>query len=80
MRAGAAAICFMVATTAHAAPPQLRVTLKDAPQVMLRPGDGCDGHDVPDLAVRAFRTASGQIAMFALHYINGPCAAPRSIR
>jgi len=71
-RTGLAAFCLAIAATSQAGPPQLHVTLKDAPQVMFRPGDGCDGHDVADLAVRAFRTASGEIEMFALHYINRP--------
>jgi hypothetical protein len=66
------ALACAMAASATAASPQLRVTLKGTPQVMFRPADGCDGHDVPDLAVRAFRDASGSIAMFALHYINRP--------
>lgn len=32
--------------------------------------DACDGHDVPDTPLRAFRDAGGQMQVFALHFEN----------
>ncbi|MGE3244728.1 MAG: hypothetical protein AB7F96_20445 [Beijerinckiaceae bacterium] len=61
---------------AQTAPPQLQLRLTGPQETMFRPGEGCDGHDVPDLNPRAFRDAGGQIVMFALHYINRPLRGP----
>lgn len=33
-------------------------------------GDACDGHDVPDMPLRAFRGVDGRVHAFALHYEN----------
>ena len=38
--------------------------------------DGCSPIDVPDLNPRAYRDASGQVVMFALHYVNHPLRGP----
>ena len=74
---GAAFLALVaIVAPALAAPPQLKMTFSGEPQVMFRPGDGCDGHDVPDLNPRAFRDVNGQIVMFALHYINRPLRGP----
>jgi len=41
------------------------------PVVVFDPGrDACDGHDVADVPLRAWRGADGQIHAFALHYEN----------
>lgn len=70
----ALALCAMAVASipAFAAAPELKLTLEGVPQTMFKPGDGCDGHDTPDLNPRAFRDAQGKIVMFALHYINRP--------
>ena len=56
--------------------PGLRVRFAGSEQVMFKPGEGCDGHDVADLSARAFRDAKDQIVMFALHYMNRPMRGP----
>lgn len=38
--------------------------------------DACDPIDVPDINPRAYRDASGQVVMFALHFINRPLRGP----
>lgn len=38
--------------------------------------DACDGADVPDAPVRAFREASGSVALFGLHYRNRALRGP----
>ncbi len=53
-----------------AAPPQLKAKLLDQPQIMFKPGDGCDGNDLADMPARVFRDAQGNLAMFALHFNN----------
>ncbi len=49
------------------------LTLVGPPTVVYDPArDGCDVNDVPDLNPRAFRDSVGQVAMFALHFVNRP--------
>ena len=43
-----------------------------ASEVMFKPGDGCDGNDLPDLNPRAIRDAQGKLVVFALHFNNRP--------
>ena len=38
--------------------------------------DACDGADVPDAPARAFRDASGGIALYGLHYRNRALRGP----
>lgn len=38
--------------------------------------DACDPIDVPDVNPRAYRDASGNVVMFALHFINRPLRGP----
>lgn len=37
---------------------------------------GCDGNDIPDMPLRAFRDADGRVAAFALHYENRRLSGP----
>ena len=51
--------------------PGLKLSLAGNPQVMFTPArDACDGNDVPDAPVRAFRDAAGSVVMFGLHDVN----------
>lgn len=51
--------------------PSLKLGLSGQPQIMFTPArDACDGDDVPDAPVRAFRDASGGVVMFGLHDVN----------
>lgn len=70
--ASAIASVFSTAVLAQTEKPRLTVRFAGPEQVMFRPGDGCDGHDVPDLGVRAFRDFKGELVVFALHYMNRP--------
>lgn len=55
-----------------AAPPELKLSLSGSVETMFRPGDGCDGSDIPDTPARAFRDADGKLVVYALHYNNRP--------
>lgn len=67
----ALACAFAVSPAAAQNSPALRVALAGPPQIVFTaPRDGCDGNDVPDAPVRAFRTADGNVAMFGMHYDN----------
>ena len=61
-----------LAGSARAAePPSLKLRLAGPPQTMFTPArDACDGNDVPDAPVRAFRDAAGGVVMFGLHDVN----------
>lgn len=56
---------------AHAAETAFVATPVGAPIVVFDPSrDACDGHDVPDAPLRAYRGANGAIHAFGLHYEN----------
>ncbi|MBV1702232.1 MAG: hypothetical protein KGQ46_10470 [Hyphomicrobiales bacterium] len=57
--------------------PALHLGIAGAPQVMFTPKrDACDGNDVPDAPVRAYRDAQGNVVMFGLHYVNRAWRGP----
>src|SRR5487761_2084498 len=57
--------------------PALQLAIAGAPQVMFTPKrDACDGNDVPDAPVRAYRDAQGKVVMFGLHYVNRAWRGP----
>jgi hypothetical protein len=59
------------ASTAAPQPPLVAVTIVGAPEtVFSAKRDACDGYDVPDAPLRAFRDADGQVVAFGLHYVN----------
>src|SRR4051794_29241454 len=54
-----------------AEPPLAALTLVGPPEtVFASTKDGCDGNDVPDAPVRAFRDARGGVVVFGMHYQN----------
>ncbi|MCJ2032488.1 hypothetical protein MKK50_24275 [Methylobacterium sp. J-043] len=63
--------CGPVPPAAAAEPPLAALTLTGPERTIFSPArDACDGADVPDAPARAFRDASGQIAVYGLHYRN----------
>ena len=55
----------------------IRIEITGKPSIIFNTRvDGCTPIDVPDINPRAFRDASGQIVMFALHYVNRPLRGP----
>src|SRR3954470_18863291 len=67
----AAAALLLPATTARAEPPIAVVTVVGPAEVVFSAKrDACDGNDVPDAPLRAFRDADGQVVAFGLHYVN----------
>jgi hypothetical protein len=53
------------------AQPAAMMAVTGAPQlVFASPRDVCDGFDVPDAPVRAFRDEAGEIVLFGMHYRN----------
>src|SRR5215204_5297509 len=76
MRVLAAAIVLALAAVVggHAVaaePPHAALTLVGPPEtVFASTKDACDGHDVPDAPVRAFRDAKGAVVLFGMHYQN----------
>ena len=65
-------IALLCSAPATASPPEVKITLAGPIQTTFRPGDGCDGSDVPDTPARAFRDNNGRLVVFALHYNNRP--------
>src|SRR6476661_3776189 len=58
-------------------PPLSSLTLVGPPSPIFRAGrDACDGADVPDASARAFREASGAVALFGMHYRNRALRGP----
>lgn len=56
---------------AHAAEPGFVATPVGAPITLFDPRrDACDGHDVPDAPLRAYRGVDGTLHAFGLHYEN----------
>jgi hypothetical protein len=76
MRVLAAAIVLCLAAVVGAQavaaePPLAALTLVGPPEVVFASTkDACDGHDVPDAPVRAFRDAKGTVVLFGMHYQN----------
>lgn len=65
------------AATAASEPPLSALTLVGPPIVVFKAGrDACDGADVPDASARAFRDASGAVALFGMHYRNRALRGP----
>ena len=66
-----------VPAIAQTAAPRLALALTGAPVTVFSPQrDACDGNDVPDAPLRAFRTDSGGVAAFGLHYVNRALRGP----
>src|SRR5205085_8882562 len=58
-------------------PPQAAVSLAGAPETIFSAvRDACDGDDVPDAPVRAFRDWQGGVVAFGLHYVNRALRGP----
>nr|USU30694.1 hypothetical protein NG677_15150 [Methylobacterium sp. OTU13CASTA1] len=58
-------------------PPLSALTLVGPPTVVFKAGrDACDGADVPDASARAFRDASGAVALYGMHYRNRALRGP----
>lgn len=58
-------------------PPLSALTLVGPPGVLFKAGrDACDGADVPDASARAFRDASGAVALYGMHYRNRALRGP----
>src|SRR5215204_4839243 len=72
MRALAAAgLSFLVLAGAAPQPPLVALTIVGPPETVFSgKRDACDGNDVPDAPLRAFRDAEGQVVAFGLHYVN----------
>jgi hypothetical protein len=75
------ALALLLATAGSASaapePPLSALTLVGPPSVMFKATrDACDGADVPDASARAFRDASGALALFGMHYRNRALRGP----
>ncbi|WP_292507286.1 hypothetical protein [Methylobacterium sp.] len=58
-------------------PPLSALTLVGGPHIVFEATrDACDGADVPDASARAFRDASGAVALFGMHYRNRVLRGP----
>ena len=58
-------------------PPVSSLTLVGPAVTVFKAGrDACDGADVPDAPARAFRDASGAVAVFGMHYRNRALRGP----
>ncbi|WP_336487463.1 hypothetical protein [Methylobacterium nigriterrae] len=58
-------------------PPLASLTLVGPPSLLFKAGrDACDGADVPDASARAFRDATGAVALFGMHYRNRALRGP----
>ena len=70
-------LSYAVMTQAHAAEAAFVATPVGAPVVVFDPQrDACDGHDVPDAPLRAYRDSDGVIRAFGLHYENRRLSGP----
>jgi hypothetical protein len=76
----ALALCaeaVLASDSQQAAPPRLNIAIvSDATTVFRHSDDACDGHDIPDAPARAFRTAGGQVKVFAPHWRNRALMGP----
>ena len=70
--------CGLVPLGGRATEPPLSALTVTGPERLMFSAtrDACDGADVPDAPVRAFRDASGAIAVFGLHYRNRALRGP----
>ncbi len=70
--------CGLVPLKGRATEPPLSALTVTGPERLMFSAtrDACDGADVPDAPVRAFRDASGAIAVFGLHYRNRALRGP----
>lgn len=78
---GAACAVFALGclALAHAASAEMRLVVTPVgPEIVLfNPAkQGCDGNDIPDMPLRAYRDAEGKVAAFALHYENRRLSGP----
>ncbi|WP_019905390.1 hypothetical protein [Methylobacterium sp. 77] len=65
------------AVEARSEPPLSALTVVGSPTTIFKAGrDACDGADVPDASARAFRDASGSVALFGMHYRNRAMRGP----
>ena len=79
MRLPLALLVLSLPTLAQAATeqPLSSLTLVGPPFLMFKAGrDACDGADVPDASARAFRDATGAVALFGMHYRNRALRGP----
>jgi hypothetical protein len=74
LRSVAAALAYLTllgGSASAAEPPIAVVTVVGPAEVAFSAKrDACDGNDVPDAPLRAFRDADGQVVAFGLHYVN----------
>ncbi|MDP4594966.1 MAG: hypothetical protein NWT00_10490 [Beijerinckiaceae bacterium] len=57
--------------------PSLNLSAAGSPVAAFVAGrDGCDGHDVPDAPLRAFRDSHGRTVAFGLHFVNRRLRGP----
>jgi hypothetical protein len=69
--AGLLALACLVLTQPARSGTELVVTPVGPDIVLFDPvRQGCDGNDIPDMPLRAYRDAEGKVAAFALHYEN----------
>ena len=55
----------------EAGAPRVSLVFAGLPEIVFaRKTDACDGHDVPDAPLRAFRDADGRVAAFGMHHVN----------
>ena len=76
-----ALLAALVATApparAASEPPLTALTLVGPPAIVFKAGrDACDGADVPDAPARAFRDATGAVALYGMHYRNRALRGP----
>lgn len=72
-----ALLALTAAAQAAPEPPLSSLTLVGPPTVVFKAGrDACDGADVPDASARAFRDASGAVALYGMHYRNRALRGP----
>lgn len=70
-------LALTTSVRAAAEPPLSALTLVGPPTTLFKAGrDACDGADVPDASARAFRDATGAIALFGMHYRNRAFRGP----
>lgn len=75
--AALAFLCLIGAAQAAPEPPLSSLTLVGpAATVFSARRDACDGADVPDASARAFRDATGAVAVFGMHYRNRALRGP----
>ena len=72
-----ALLISVAGAVARSDPPLSALTVVGPPTTVFKAGrDACDGADVPDAPARAFRDASGSVALFGMHYRNRAMRGP----